>query len=277
MTHSVVRSALFVPASRAERIPKALAAGADTVIVDLEDAVEHLAKASAREALCDFLGTHRDVRLWVRINDASTSWHDDDLKACRGRPNIAGILLPKAETLAQVRHVAQTGLPVIPLIETARGMLNAGEVAATPGVVRLAFGSLDYALDMGLTPDTPGAETVLDHARVQVLLHTRSAGLAPALDGVFPGVQDTAGLNQAASRAQQMGFGGMLCIHPAQVPVIHAAFVPAREELDWARRVIAAHRDTSAGTFMLDGKMVDAPVIARARLVLAQAGEQAPT
>lgn len=276
MTHSVVRSALFVPASRPERIPKALAAGADTVIVDLEDAVEHLAKSSAREALCDFLGTHRDAHLWVRINDASTSWHDDDLKACRGRPNIAGILLPKAESLAQVRHVAQTGLPVIPIIETARGLLNASEVAATPGVARLAFGSLDYALDMGLTPDTPGADTVLDHARVQVLLHSRAASLAPALDGVFAGVQDTAGLAEAASRAQQMGFGGMLCIHPAQVPVIHAAFVPAREELDWARRVIAAHRDTAAGTFMLDGRMVDAPVIARARLVLAQAGEQAP-
>ena len=102
MTHPVVRSALFVPASRAERIPKALAAGADAVIVDLEDAVEHLAKASAREALCDFLGTHRQTRLWVRINDASTSWHDDDLKACRGQPGVAGILLPKAESLSLI-------------------------------------------------------------------------------------------------------------------------------------------------------------------------------
>ncbi|MCY1200717.1 MAG: HpcH/HpaI aldolase/citrate lyase family protein [Achromobacter veterisilvae] len=275
MTHPVVRSALFVPASRAERIPKALAAGADAVIVDLEDAVEHLAKASARESLCDFLGTNPRARLWVRINDASTPWHDDDLKACRGKPGVAGILLPKAESLAQVRHVVQAGLSVIPILETAQGILNAGEVAATPGVARLAFGSLDYGLDMGLTPDTPGAETVLDQARVQVLLHSRAAGLAPALDGVFPGVQDQAGLAQAAGRAQQMGFGGMLCIHPAQVAVIHAAFVPAQEELEWARRVVAAHRDTAAGTFMLDGKMVDAPVIARARLVLAQAGESA--
>ncbi|MFY3550815.1 HpcH/HpaI aldolase/citrate lyase family protein [Achromobacter insolitus] len=273
MTHPVVRTALFVPASRPERIPKALAAAADAVIVDLEDAVEHLAKASAREALCDFLGTNPGVRLWVRINDASTSWHDDDLKACRGKPGVAGVLLPKAESLAQVRHVVQAGLRVIPILETAQGILNAGEVAGTPGVERLAFGSLDYALDMGLTPDTPGAATVLDQARVQVLLHSRAAGLPPALDGVFPGVQDQAGLAQAASRAQQMGFGGMLCIHPAQVPVIHAAFVPAAQELAWARRVIATHRDTSAGTFMLDGKMVDAPVIARARLVLARAGE----
>jgi (S)-citramalyl-CoA lyase len=252
VTHPVVRSALFVPASRPERIPKALAAGADAVIVDLEDAVEHLAKAAAREALCDFLGTNPRARLWVRINDASTSWHDDDLKACRGKPGVAGVLLPKAESLAQVRHVVQAGLRVIPILETAQGILNVAEVAATPGVERLAFGSLDYGLDLGLTPDTPGAQTVLDHARVQVLLHSRAAGLAPALDGVFP---------------------GMLCIHPTQVPVIHAAFVPAAQELAWARRVIATHRDTSAGTFMLDGKMVDAPVIARARLVLAQAGE----
>ncbi|WP_454693264.1 HpcH/HpaI aldolase/citrate lyase family protein [Achromobacter aegrifaciens] len=273
MTHPVVRSALFVPASRPERIPKALAAGADAVIVDLEDAVEHLAKASARESLCDFLGTNPGARLWVRINDASTSWHDDDLKACRGKPGVAGVLLPKAESLAQVRHVVQAGLRVIPILETAQGILNVAEVAATPGVERLAFGSLDYGLDLGLTPDTPGAETVLDQARVQVLLHSRAAGLAPALDGVFPGVEDQAGLAHAAARAQQMGFGGMLCIHPTQVPVVHAAFVPAAQELAWARRVIATHRDTSAGTFMLDGKMVDAPVIARARLVLAQAGE----
>ena len=120
MTHPVVRSALFVPASRPERIPKALAAGADAVIVDLEDAVEHLAKASAREALCDFLGMNREARLWVRINDASTSWHDDDLKACRGKAGVAGILLPKAESMMQVRHAAQAGCPVIPSLKPRR-------------------------------------------------------------------------------------------------------------------------------------------------------------
>ncbi|WZB62170.1 CoA ester lyase [Achromobacter xylosoxidans] len=273
MTHPIVRTALFVPASRPERIPKALASGADAVIVDLEDAVEHLAKDSAREALCDFLGTHPQARLWVRINDAATPWHEDDLKALRGKAGVTAILLPKAESLAQARHAAQTGLPVIPIIETARGVLNLAEVAATPGVARLAFGSLDYALDLGLSPDSPGAGIVLDHARIQVLLQTRAVGLPPALDGVFPGVQDTAGLARAASRAQQMGFGGMLCIHPAQVPLIHQAFAPSAAELDWARRVLAAHRDGGPGAFMLDGRMVDAPVIARARQVLAQAGE----
>ena len=134
------------------------------------------------------------------------------------------------------------------------------------------LGSLDYALDLGLSPDSPGAGIVLDHARIQVLLHPRGR-VAAGAGRVFPGVQDTAGLARAASRAQQMGFGGMLCIHPAQVPVIHGVFAPAAAELDWARRVLAAHRDGGPGAFMLDGRMVDAPVIARARQVLAQAGE----
>jgi hypothetical protein len=181
-----VRTALFVPASRPERIPKALASGADTVIVDLEDAVEHLAKDNAREALCDFLGTHPEVRLWVRINDASTPWHDDDLKACHNHPGVAAIVLPKTETQAHVRHAAQTGIDIVPILETADGVLNAAEIAATPGVQRLAFGSLDYGLDLGLTTDSDGAGVVLDHARVQVLLRSRAAGLAPAHDGVFP-------------------------------------------------------------------------------------------
>jgi len=271
---SVVRTALFVPASRPERIPKALATGADVVIVDLEDAVEHLAKDSAREALCDFLGTHPEARLWVRINDGSTAWHDDDLAACRNHPGVAAIMLPKAESLAQVRHAAQTGIDIVPILETAAGVLNAAEIAATPGVQRLAFGSLDYGLDLGLTPDSEGAGVVLDHARIQVLLRSRAAGLAPALDGVFPGVQDTAGMREAACRARDMGFGGMLCIHPTQVGIIHQAFAPPAADLEWARRVVAVHRDSGAGTFMLDGKMVDAPVIARARQLLERAGER---
>ena len=271
---TAIRTALFVPASRPERIPKALASGADVVIVDLEDAVEHLAKDSAREALCDFLGTHPDVRLWVRINDVSTAWHDDDLKACRSFPGVTAIMLPKAESLAQVRHAAQTGVDIVPILETAEGILNAAEIAATPGVQRLAFGSLDYGLDLGLTPDTDGANVVLDHARVQVLLRSKAADLPAPLDGVFPGVKDTAGMQAAAGRARDMGFGGMLCIHPSQVEIIHQAFRPPAADVEWARRVVAAHRESGAGTFMFEGKMVDAPVIGRARQLLERAGEQ---
>ncbi|ANY15118.1 HpcH/HpaI aldolase/citrate lyase family protein [Bordetella pseudohinzii] len=273
---SVIRTALFVPANRPDRIPKALATGADTVIVDLEDAVEHLAKDSARQALLDFLDAHPDARLWVRINDASTPWHDADLQALRGRATVSGIVLPKAESMAQVRHVAQTNIPVIPIVETAQGVLNLGEIAATPGVQRLAFGSLDYSLDLSMTPDTEGADLVLDHARVQLLLHGRVAGLAQPLYGVFPGIQDTTGLRAAAIRARDMGFGGLLCIHPTQVPVVHEAFLPPLADLEWARQVVRAHRDSGLAAFKLDGKMIDAPVIARARRLLERAGESIP-
>lgn len=264
-----IRTALFVPASRPDRIPKALATGADKVIVDLEDAVEHAAKDSARDAMSTFLAEQPQARLWVRINDAETPWHKQDLDACRDHPGVAAILLPKAESPAQVRQAAQTGIAVIPIIETAAGLLNVADLATTPGVERLVFGSLDYGLDLHLTPDTLGAQVVLDHARVQILLHGRAAGLAPPLDGVFPAIQNHHGLQQAAGRACAMGFGGMLCIHPSQVGLIHPAFAPNAADLEWARRVVQMHRETGAGAFMLDGGMVDAPVIARARHLLA--------
>lgn len=270
---SVIRTALFVPANRPDRIPKALATGADTVIVDLEDAVEHLAKDAARQTLVDFLDAHPDVRLWVRVNDASTPWHDADLKALRGRAQVTGIVLPKTESMAQARHAAQTNIPIIPIVETAQGVLNLAEIASTPGLERLAFGSLDYSLDLSMTPDTEGADLVLDHARVQLLLHGRVAGLGLPLYGVFPGIQDTSGLRAAAIRARDMGFGGLLCIHPTQVPVVHEAFLPPLADLEWARKVVSAHRETGQAAFKLDGKMVDAPVIARARRLLQQAGE----
>src|SRR3546814_12279106 len=111
-----------------------------------------LAKDSAREALCDFLGTHPGVRLWVRINDASTAWHDDDLKACRNYPGVAAIVLPKTETQAHVRHAAQTGIDIVPILETADGILNAPEIADTPGVHRLSLRTLHHGPPIGLAP-----------------------------------------------------------------------------------------------------------------------------
>jgi len=273
MKQAIVRSALFVPASRPERIPKALASGADAVIVDLEDAVEPAAKPAARQALAGFLDANPDVRVWVRINDATTPWHDDDLAALRGKPGAAAIMLSKAESAAQVAHAGQ-GRPVVPIIETARGMVKLADIAAAPGVARLAFGSLDYGVDLALTPGTAGAAVLLDQARSLVLLHSRAAGLAAPLDGVHADINDAEGLRAAASRASDMGFAGMLCIHPSQVEPVHAAFLPAQADIDWARRVLAAQRENGTGAFRFEGRMVDAPVLARARQVLARAGVQ---
>ena len=271
MAQTIVRTALFVPASRPERIPKALASGADAVIVDLEDAVEPAAKPAARQALVEFLDAHPEARVWVRVNDATTPWHEDDLAALRGKPGVAIIMLPKAETAAQVAHAGQ-GKPVVPIIETARGLVQVAEVASAPGVDRLAFGSLDYGVDLAFTPGTEAVEALLDQARGLVLLHSRAAGLAAPLDGVYPDINDIAGLRTAAERACHMGFSGALCIHPSQVETIIAAFMPAPADIDWSQRVLAAQRENGAGAFRFEGRMVDAPVLARARQVLARAG-----
>lgn len=263
-----VRSALFVPATRPERFSKALAAGADAVIIDLEDAVEPGLKNQAREHLGAFARSHPDARFLVRVNGAATAWFDDDLSVCGEHDAISGVLLPKAESAQQIALTAATGKPVLPIVESARGVLALSEMAATPGVDRLSFGSLDLMLEAGTTPDTDGARLLLDHIRCQILLHSTACGLAAPLDGVYPDFSNDEGLADIARQVRHMGYGGMLCIHPRQIAVIHAAFAPTSAEADWARRIVELADATGSSAFQMDGKMVDAPVIERARRLL---------
>jgi len=271
MNQAVVRSALFVPATRPERIPKALATGADRVIVDLEDAVEETLKEQARNNLDAFLAAHPDAQILVRVNAPDHWAHEADLAVCRRHPGVIGILLPKAETTEQIARVHATGKAVWPIIESARGLAALPSLAAAKGVDRLSFGSLDLGLDLGLSTGSEAAEHILGHARYAVLLHSRVARLAAPLEGVYPAIQDTDGLKRHIQFARDMGFGGALCIHPHQVPVIHAALKPSPAELEWARRVVE-RAESGAGVFTLDGQMVDAPVILRARATLVQEG-----
>lgn len=272
MSASNVRTALFVPATRPERIAKALASGADRVIVDLEDAVEESLKDQARANLKDFLAGHPEARILVRVNAPGHRAHAADLEVCREHAGVTGVLLPKTETLEQIRLAHATGKPVWPIIESARGLVALPSLAAALGVERLTFGSLDLGLDLNLRTNSEAAEQVLSQARYSVLLHSCAAGLAAPLDGVFPAIHDKEGLHRHVAFARDVGFGGALCIHPEQVPVIHDALKPEVDELLWARRVVdrAIHE---AGVFTLDGKMVDAPVISRARSVLSRAQE----
>ncbi|MBL0844296.1 HpcH/HpaI aldolase/citrate lyase family protein [Pseudomonas mediterranea] len=270
MNTSIVRSALFVPATRPERIPKAIATGADRVVVDLEDAVQENLKEQARDNLERFLSEHPDARILVRVNAPDHWGHGADLELCRRHAGVIGILLPKAESAAQVSTAGSTGKPIWPIIESAKGLAALSSIASAQGVERLSFGSLDLGLDLNLTTGSPAAEEILGHARYAVLLSTRVARLSPALDGVFPAVQDGSGLRNAVLFARDMGFGGALCIHPSQVAIIHQALQPSLEELQWAHRVIEA-ASSGEGVFMLDGQMVDAPVIGRARSVLERA------
>jgi len=269
--NATVRTALFVPATRPERFAKALAAGADAVIIDLEDAVEQDLKAAAREHVRAFALARPQASILLRVNGAATPWFEEDLAVCAGLPAVQGMLLPKAESADQVARVAACGKPVLPIVESARGVLALGELAGAEGVSRLSFGSLDLMLELGTAPDTPAAELLLNHIRCQILLHSAAHGLEAPLDGVYPDFKDAAGLAALAGRVRDMGFGGMLCIHPAQVPVIHAAFAPTQADMSWAARVVAMADETGSSAFQLDGKMVDAPVIERARRILAAA------
>ena len=272
MPQTIVRSALFVPGSRPERFAKALAAGADAVIVDFEDAVEEPLKLQARDNLAAFLTAHPQARVWVRVNAPEHAGHADDLAFCAHQSGVSAVLLPKVENAAQVAVVARTGKPVLPIIETAKGLLALERIAGAEGVERLSFGSLDLALDLNLNTDSASAQRFLDQARMAVQLHSRGADLAPPLDGVFPAIGDPQGQQRAMRHAYDMGYGGALCIHPSQVPLIHGVLAPSSEELAWARRVVdASVAAKGAGAFQLDGQMIDAPVLLRAQRLLALA------
>lgn len=269
---SIVRTALFVPGSRPERFAKALASGADAVIVDFEDAVEASLKAQARDNLEAFLAANPEARVRVRVNAAGDPEQAADLELCRRLPGVIGILLPKAERAMQVRIAASCGKPVWPLIESARGLLALGEIAACEGVERLTFGGLDLALDIGMNSGTQAAAVVYDQVRLNLLLHSRVNDLQPPLDTVFPALDDAEGFAATIRHGRDLGLLGALCIHPKQVGVAHAALAPNADELDWARRVVTA-AESGAAAFQVDGQMVDAPVLGRARRLLASAGD----
>lgn len=264
---------LFVPADRPERIAKARASGADAVIVDLEDAVAPDAKASARETLSALLD--KAAPLVVRINAAGTPWFDDDLELCR-HPGVAAVMLPKAEGIDAVCAVVETThRDVLPIIESARGLHEMHNIARVPGVTRLAFGSVDLALDLGIDCDPDGAEIELLTFRSHVVLASRLAGLAAPVDGVSTAINDLHRLQADTERARRLGFGAKLCIHPKQVATVQAVFAPTPERLDWARRVCAAFASAGGAAVAVDGQMVDLPVVQRARAVLRIAGLEA--
>lgn len=274
MSQPIVRSALFVPGSRPERFAKALAAGADAVIVDFEDAVEEPLKRQARDNLAAFLQGNGQASVWVRVNAPDHGEHAADLAFCKQHAGVAGVLLPKVESAAHVAAVHRTGKPIWPIIESAKGLLALEQIAHAEGVERLSFGGLDLALDLNLNTGTVAAQLFLDQARMSVQLHSRGADLLPPLDGVFPAIGDPEGLQRATRHAYDMGYGGALCIHPKQVPVIHAALAPSTDDLGWAKKVVEASAAAKgAGAFQLDGQMVDAPVLLRAQRLLALAAE----
>ncbi len=286
------RAWLYVPGDQERKLTKARDLEADVICLDLEDAVAPDRKDDARELVARFVreGGYRG-ELWVRINGVNTPWAEQDLaRVLREAASLRGILLPKVEAPWMVtwaaRHLqqAEEALGLSPgrlalgvILETARGLLFAREIlAASPRVRVVVFGAEDYAADIGATRTPEGHEVAW--ARHQVLV-TAKALEKDAIDMVYIAYRDLEGLEREARQAAQMGFDGKQVIHPAQVPVVQAAFTPDETRLAWARKVWQAYqeaRQRGQGVFVVDGRMIDPPLIRQARNLLLRAGELPP-
>lgn len=252
---------LFVPGHRPERFDKACQAAPGMVIIDLEDAVPPDRKDAARAAVAAWLNAESNVI--VRINAEGTPWFEADL-GLLSSPGIRAVMLPKAESAATVARVGMLLDAVIPLIETARGIVNAREIALQPMVERLAFGSIDLKVDLGIS----GNGEELHYFRSELVLASRLAGIAAPVDGVTTSIDDAALLGRETGLAKRFGFGAKLCIHPKQVDLVNCAFAPSPSEVEWASRVMQAVTGSDGGAVSVDGKMVDKPVVALASKIL---------
>jgi citrate lyase subunit beta/citryl-CoA lyase len=272
----VMRSLMFVPGHRQRMIERALGLGEfepnelDVALLDLEDGVPAAAKAEARTLVRTVLAAPRQSgpARFVRVNRVGTAAYADDLVAIRAA-GIDGVVLPKVDAPAEVERAARElrGVALVPSIESAKGLLAAPTIAAVERVVALLFGAEDFALDLGLSTHREGEAATLAYPRSAMVVAAASSGRL-AIDGIWPDLGDPAGLEADALAARRMGYGGKSCIHPDQVAPINEIFSPSPAELEHANRVVAAFDRASAqglGAVALDGKLLDAPIVERAR------------
>jgi citrate lyase subunit beta/citryl-CoA lyase len=264
----VARSWLFAPGHSERLLAKVFDAGADEVLLDLEDGVGPEFKDRARSLVSEALGSRP---AWVRINAPRTEAAEADLKAVAAQAK--GIRIPKVESATDVDWVRKRldgrDIPLSASIESARGVLGCLDIAAAPGVVALAFGNVDFAADMAIASDA--WEGAL-FARSQLVLVSRAAGIDAPSDGVYTHFEDDEGLRAEALRVRAIGFSGKSAIHPRQVPIINEVFSPSAAELTWATEVVQAYEASQgAATRTASGEMVDVPVFERARRILSLA------
>jgi citrate lyase subunit beta / citryl-CoA lyase len=281
----IFRSFLFAPGNHPRRVEKCLTLGADAVILDLEDAVANAEKAGTRAVVVEALSRPRRCRGYVRVNALGTPWSHGDFVAVVAK-GVDGIVLPKVENAADLQTaewllaalerehgLPEGGIDLIPIIETASGFVNMGEIArAAKRARRLAFGAGDFTLDLGITWSADESELL--PYRSAFIAHSRAAGLEPPIDTVWVSLADSEGFARSVQRSKDLGFQGKLCIHPDQVPVVNARFSPTETELAHARRVVTAfaqaERDGLAA-IQVDGQFVDYPIVYRAERLIARA------
>lgn len=285
-TIGMLRTALFVPATRPDRIDKALSAGADMVIIDLEDAVAHALKVEAREIARKKVLEHSQRKLMVRVNGLGSGHNRKDLESI-AHASLTGIILPKVESGEQIREIHERLLDcerdrgitsgsfcVIALIESARGVQNVFRIFSEPitpdRAFLAAFGAADYSLDIGINLSRDGAE--LNYPRSRIAVACRAAGKEPPVDTPFMiDLKNLDALRADALRAKGLGFQGKLCIHPSQVGPCNEIFSPTPEEILYARRVVESFEKSEAGgigALQLDGKFIDYPVVERSRRII---------
>lgn len=275
----LLRSVLFVPASRPDRFQKALNSGADAVIFDLEDGTAADQKVAARQEVAKFLkstvASPGTAATLVRINAQGSAWFDEELAWL---PSVVGsaaaVVVPKVERAADIERVAAVSADrgVIPMLETARGILHAPEIlSARAGIPAAIFGGEDLTAELGI-PRTLAGEELL-YARSRIVLAAATIGAEP-IDAIWTRFKEVENLREDARRGRALGFRGKTAIHPEQIAVINDVFSPTADEIEQAKRVVEADdraRATGAGAFRLNDAMVDAPIVKRARHVLAAA------
>ncbi len=272
-------TALFVPGDRPERFAKAAGSGADVVIIDLEDAVAEDSKSEALTAVLAALTPEREqdaaaISALVRVNPAGSPTHDQEIHALLSLTGmqghgLLGVVVPKAEDIAMLNALARTlpaRLAFVPLIESALGLVHAMEIASIESVTRLAFGAIDFALDI----DADSGDRYLDHARAQLVVASRAAGIAAPLDSPSVEIKDVSMIVESARSARKFGFGGKLCIHPNQLAPVVEAFTPTEHDVSWAESVVGAE----GAARQIAGQMIDRPVVERAKKILIRAGRE---
>jgi len=274
-----MRSLLFVPGDRPDRMKKALKSGADRLILDLEDSVAPAAKPEARRTVAAFLDANSAASIWVRINPLDSVESDKDLHAILGA-HPDGIVLPKAEGGASVAELARrltergnvTAQILAIATETPAAIFELGSFGGSKRLAALTWGAEDLPAAIGASTarETDGRYTPpYELVRSLCLFGAAAAGVAP-IETVYPAFSDLEGLATYAARARRDGFVGMMAIHPDQVPVINAAFTPSQAEIEHARAVVAAFdASPGAGALSLDGRMIDRPHLLQAQRMLA--------
>ena len=276
------RSFLFAPGNHARKVAKVFDCGADHVILDLEDAVAKAEKVATRALVVEALKRPRRGGAYIRINAFNTEFCYGDAVAVVG-PGLDGIILPMVESREQIiafdwlvgalereRGMPLGSIDIIPIIETGKGIATARTIAAAgTRVKRMAFGAGDYTLDMNM--EWTLAESELEHARAEMAVASRAAGLEAPIDTVWVHINDLDGLASSAKRARQLGFQGKMCIYPTQVAPVNGAFTPSETEIAFARRVVAAFETAEragSSSIQLDGYFIDYPIVYKAQRTL---------